>query len=285
MYSLCSNAFVEALETVPAEDWSRSWPADRTIMLSKTSKKIRDIINNMRLPVDVRWSWTFWNDSRNGTVSEGNSRACLYKTGSTTKEKHEFIMMRLKRMVSLYNITTLVLKCCDIQIILHQLIEVLEQCPKLQKLNLMRNDINADGAAMIANVLCRRHNLELSDLDLSINKIGDKGAARIAELLVQCPSLTHLNLSLNKIGDAGVESLAKAISKCHNLALNDLELAYNLIQEDGAESLLKVLPQCPTIKYIELSWNHIGLDEVASIANRYNIDLGSLYKIRTVSYP
>lgn len=267
MSSLCSNAFAIALATVPAEDWGRTWAANRTIMLSKTSKEINKIINSMRLPADVHWKLMFWNDSSNGT----------------TEEKLDFMIRQLKRMTSLYKITTLVLKCCNIQIILHQFIEILEECPSLQKLNLKRNNINADGAAMIAEVLSQCP--ELSDLDISVNKIGDTGAAKIAKLLGQCPVLSHLNLSLNKIGDTGVESLVEAITQCHNLALNDLELDYNLIQEDGIESLIRVLPQCPTIKYLELSYNHFGLDKAASIAKCYNIDLCSLYKIRTVSYP
>ena len=266
-YSLCSNAFTVALTTVPADDWGRTWAANRTIMLSKTSKEINQIINKMRLPADVCWRWRFWNNSQNGT----------------TEEKLDFMMRQLKRMTSLYNITTLVLKCCNIQIILHQFIEILGQCPSLKKLNLNRNNINADGAARITEAL--EQCPELSDLDISVNKIGDTGAARIAKLLEQCPVLTHLNLSLNKIGDTGVESLAKAMNKCHNLVLNDLELDYNLIQEDGIESLIKVLPQCPTIKYLELSYNHFGLDKAASIAQCYNIDLCSYDKIRKRSYP
>ena len=65
---LSSNAFFEALEKVPAEDWYRNWPADRTIMLSMTSKKIRDIINNMCIPAIVQWKWKFWSDPNNGST-------------------------------------------------------------------------------------------------------------------------------------------------------------------------------------------------------------------------
>jgi hypothetical protein len=266
-YSICSNAFAAALETVPDEDWSRNWPADRTIMLRKTSKRIKNIIDKMRLPTDVHWSWKFWNDSQNGT----------------TEEKLDFIMRQLKYMTSFYKITTLVLKCCNIQINLQQLIEVLELCPSLKKLNLKRNKISAEGAARIAEAL--KQCPELTYLDLSINNIGDTGATKVAELLSleRCPKLSHLNLSLNKIGDAGAESLASVFEQYP--VLIDLDLSHNLIRADGVESLIKVLGHCPSIKHLDLSWNYIGLVEAASIAKRYNIDISSLYQIRTESYP
>jgi Ran GTPase-activating protein (RanGAP) involved in mRNA processing and transport len=238
-------------------------------MVRKTSNRIKKIIDKMRLPTDVHWSWKFWNDSQNGT----------------TEKKLDFMMRQLKQMTCFYNITTLVLKCCNIQINVQQLIEVLIQCPSLQKLNLKRNNINAEGSARIVKALEQCHNIELTYLDLSINKIGDAGAARVAELVRQCPKLSHLNLSLNKIGDAGIESLVGVIKQCHNLSLTNLYLSHNLIQADGVESLVRVLVQCPTIKNIDLSWNYIGPIEVASITERYNVDLSSLYKMRTESYP
>jgi len=269
MHSLCSNAFAVALQTIPAEDWYKTWPADRTIMLSKTSKEIKNIIDNMCLPVDVRINYRFWNDSHN----------------CNTENKLDLMMMRLKPMASLYNITTLVLKCCNIQIILPQFIEVLVQCSSLKKLNLKRNNINAEGAVMIVKALEQCRNIELTYLDLSINKIGDTGAARVAKLLRQCPELTHLDLSLNKISDKGIKRLTSVISKCQNLKLIDFYLTHNLIEADGIESIVKVLTQCPNIKNLNLCWNVIGIVEAECIARSYNIDLSSLYQMRTVSYP
>jgi hypothetical protein len=46
--------FVAALEVVPAEDWYRTWPAERTIMLRRTSKRVRKAVDKMRPPVVVR---------------------------------------------------------------------------------------------------------------------------------------------------------------------------------------------------------------------------------------
>jgi hypothetical protein len=59
--------FAAALEAIPAEDWCRTWAAGRTIMLRSTSKRVKEVVNKMRLPAVVRVSWSFWDDARNGT--------------------------------------------------------------------------------------------------------------------------------------------------------------------------------------------------------------------------
>jgi hypothetical protein len=46
--------FAAALEAVPAEDWCRTWAAGRTIMLRRTSKRVKEVVDKMRLPAVVR---------------------------------------------------------------------------------------------------------------------------------------------------------------------------------------------------------------------------------------
>ena len=53
------NAFTAALEAVPAEDWRRTWAAGRTIMLRRTSKRVKEAVDKMRLPAVVRLSRIF----------------------------------------------------------------------------------------------------------------------------------------------------------------------------------------------------------------------------------
>jgi hypothetical protein len=50
---LAAGAFNAALAGVPAEDWCRTWPADTTIMLRRTSKTVKQTVEKMRLPADV----------------------------------------------------------------------------------------------------------------------------------------------------------------------------------------------------------------------------------------
>jgi hypothetical protein len=56
--------FAAALEAIPAEDWSRTWAAGRTIMLRRTSKRVKEVVDKMRLPAVVRLSRSFWDDTR-----------------------------------------------------------------------------------------------------------------------------------------------------------------------------------------------------------------------------
>jgi hypothetical protein len=67
---LAPNSFAAALGAIPAEDWCRTWAAGRTIMLRKTSKRVKELVDKMRLPTVVRLTWSFWHDARNGTTAE-----------------------------------------------------------------------------------------------------------------------------------------------------------------------------------------------------------------------
>ena len=49
-------AFTAALEAVPVEDWCRTWAAGRTIMMRRTSNRVKEVADKMRLPAVVRLS-------------------------------------------------------------------------------------------------------------------------------------------------------------------------------------------------------------------------------------
>jgi hypothetical protein len=67
---LAADGFAAALGALPADDWSRTWAAGRTIMLRRTSKRVKEVVDKMRLPTVVRLSKSFWDDDRNGTEKE-----------------------------------------------------------------------------------------------------------------------------------------------------------------------------------------------------------------------
>jgi hypothetical protein len=53
------ETFAAALGVLPPDDWSRTWETGRTIMLRRTSKRVKEVVDKMRLPVVVRLSWSF----------------------------------------------------------------------------------------------------------------------------------------------------------------------------------------------------------------------------------
>jgi hypothetical protein len=65
---IATDAFAAALDAVPAEDWCRTWAACRTIMLRRTSKRVKEAVDKMCPPSVVRWNRSLWDDARNGTT-------------------------------------------------------------------------------------------------------------------------------------------------------------------------------------------------------------------------
>jgi Ran GTPase-activating protein (RanGAP) involved in mRNA processing and transport len=216
-------------------------------MLRMTSKRVRKVVDKMRLPAVVRLSRSFWEDSRNGRVYQ----------------RLNSILAQLAAMSTRCRITTLQLSNCQPREQerrrIHQIAQacphlsfsyrsilsgdgrlacVLMQCTALAHLDLSLNSINDDRVGRLAGVLmqCRA----LAHLDLSSNQIGPHGAGRLAGLLLQCPVLAHLNLSSNAIGAAGAGMLAGKLAQ-FTAALVYLNLSNNAIGAAGAGPLQ---PQC-----------------------------------------
>jgi hypothetical protein len=59
---LTADDFTTSLEGVPVEDWSRTWETDRTILMRRTSKTVKQVVYKMSLTVVVHFSWSFWLD-------------------------------------------------------------------------------------------------------------------------------------------------------------------------------------------------------------------------------
>jgi hypothetical protein len=71
---------------------------------------------------------------------------------------------------------------------------------------------------------------ELHTLNISVNQVGDTGAAAISEL----PGLKTLELRGNGIGDTGAAALA---ASPHMASLHTLDIGYNQIGQSGAKAL------------------------------------------------
>ena len=161
---LAPDAFAAALAAVPAEDWSRTWAANRTIMLRMTSKTVKEVVDKMRPPSVVRLSRSFWNDTRNGTAAE----------------RLQFVLRHTTALTAWCCITTLALPHCAMkEQDAGRLAGVLVQCPALAHLNLGFNGIGAAGAGSLAGVL--RQCAALAHLNLSFNQIGAAGAGSLSQ--------------------------------------------------------------------------------------------------------
>ncbi|CAF1287932.1 unnamed protein product [Adineta steineri] len=114
-------------------------------------------------------------------------------------------------------------------------------------------------------------NKTLTQLCLSNNKIGDKGAQYLSEALQKNTTLTTLDLSYNQIGNKGVQYLGEALKKntvreksftldlSHVIqALTTLQLQNNQIGAQGSQYLVEALQTNTTLTELYLSRNAIG---------------------------
>jgi hypothetical protein len=191
---LAADAFAAALGAIPANDWWRTWPADRTIMLRMTSKPVKSAVDKLRPPAIVRLS-----------------RAFLDNVVCCKRERLLHILTELEKMTSRCRITILDLEHCGISgQDAERLAGVLAQCPALSELYLDGNQIGDQGAGNIARILPQCP--ALSTLDLESNQIGEQGAGSLEGVLTQCPALSYLNLSSNEIGAEAADRLTAAWS-------------------------------------------------------------------------
>jgi Leucine-rich repeat (LRR) protein len=255
--SLAADAFATVLSAVPSLDWNRTWAADRTIMLRMTSKRVKDIMDRVRLPAVVRIRRSFLNEEGCGKVSK----------------RLKQIFAQLVLLVDRCRITAIELSGCQIKgKFVESLAGVLAHCPELARLVLSSNEIGPDGAERLAGVLgqCTAlSHLDLSDTSLrgfSIDSaISSDGAGRLAEVLPRCLSLSHLYLSNNGIGlDDGPGRLARVLPQCR--ALVHLDLSCNYLEDEGTEILAGVLAQLPALATLDLSDNHIAEEGAERLA-------------------
>ena len=144
------------------------------------------------------------------------------------------------------------------------------------KLSLSWGDIGADiGAESLSQAL--KVNSSLSNLDLSVNFIGDPGAESLSQALKVNSSLTNLDLSCNGFGDLGAKSLSQALTV--NSSLTNLDLRGNSIGHTGAESLSQALTVNFSLTNLDLRGNSIGHTGAESLSQALTVNssLTNLY--------
>lgn len=106
---------------------------------------------------------------------------------------------------------------------------------QLKVLDLSKNNLDKEGAKVLASVLPFNQVIEV--LDLSKNRMGVSGADELAKSLQNNKSLKFLNVFNNKIGYDGAKSIAENIVRYHP-ALEFLEIGHNRIRDKGLEAIV-----------------------------------------------
>ena len=87
----------------------------------------------------------------------------------------------------------------------------------------------------------QRHFEKVQVLTISHNRIGFKGANKLAMAFKEMKMLTHLDLSFDEIGDQGIETIAEQLA-ASPFSLEELDLSGNCLGKSPT-SFQKVVPQ------------------------------------------
>ncbi|XP_054309141.2 protein NLRC5 isoform X3 [Pongo pygmaeus] len=161
---------------------------------------------------------------------------------------------------------------------------ILPGLPELRKIDLSVNSISSAGGVQLAEslVLCRH----LEELMLGCNALGDPTALGLAQELPQ--HLRVLHLPFSHLGPGGALSLAQALDGSphleeislaeNNLAggvlrfckelplLRQIDLVSCKIDNQTAKLLTSSFTRCPALEVILLSWNLLGDEAAAELA-------------------
>jgi len=140
--------------------------------------------------------------------------------------------------------------------------------PNLVRLDLSCNNIDDEGAKLIADTLKVNHTLE--KLYFSSNNIGVDGAKYIADALKVNYSLKTLDLSSNNIGADGAKQIADALIV--NYSLESLNLHETTICDDGAKAIADALKVNYSLKTLDVSFNNIYDDGAKHIAQTFKVN-------------
>ena len=283
------SALVATLVAVPAEDLYRTWPAERTMMIRLTSRRVLEVVDKLRMPAVVRLSKIFWEEEainnndllrKLEAIQSICSVSALYLpdckvAGSDVERLVDFLAGGCQTIshldlggnkIGAEGAGKLARALCECPALSHlnlrsngigdEEVGVLGKCFRapLLHLNLSGNGIRADGAGRLAGVLS--YLKILTHLDLRRNMIGAEGAGKLAMgLAAQCPALEHLDLGYNGIGVEGANILALVLLEC---PLVHLVVDANGIGDEGASNLAVGLANCPTLLFLNLESNRIG---------------------------
>ncbi|XP_059814675.1 NACHT, LRR and PYD domains-containing protein 3-like [Hypanus sabinus] len=147
---------------------------------------------------------------------------------------------------------------------------------KCQELRLGGNQLGDSGVKLVSAALrnpeCKIQKLELGGVGLT-----DSGAEDLVSALSTNPSLTELNLSLNELGDSGVKLVSTALRN-PECKINKLGLFNVGLTDSGAEDLVSALSTNPRLTGLNLRYNSLT-DRSVPALRRLILTLPSLERI------
>jgi CheY-like chemotaxis protein len=135
--------------------------------------------------------------------------------------------------------------------------------PYLDRLDLSNNKLGNEGLAKLTRAVAKRNGMHLVELRLSNNGIGHGGIETMMHKLLQ-HNLVSLSLDKNAIGDQGCQLVAASLNGMKSLSR--LNLGFNQIGSRGVNSLMRSLVACESIQYLSLSGNIMKISGAVALA-------------------
>ena len=281
--TLSKDAFFTYLN-IPIGDLDKTWPADRTIMLRMTSKKVIQVMNNLHLPTVFRFNriYNIWNNNNSemclSAIQHIQSYLRVSKGYITVLDLSKMVIMDkyLQDLMSVIGNCTVSKKdsrytSCVCTTSLSSSVSLWTVCTSLTHLNLSRNSIEDKTLEFLVNELINCQ--ALSCFQLNDNFIGNKGAVSITRLITQCLSLSHLDIGYNFIGDEGATFLAGGLGQLK--ALTHLDISFNLLNDQGHTNIAEALNNNTTLTHLDLChhWMSESATKILAESLRHNTSL------------
>ncbi|XP_072894073.1 NACHT, LRR and PYD domains-containing protein 3-like [Hemitrygon akajei] len=151
--------------------------------------------------------------------------------------------------------------------------------PSLTELDLSYNKLGDSGVKLVSAAL-RNPECKIQKLWLGYVGLTDSGAEDLVSALSTNPSLTDLDLSVNKLGDSGVKLVSAALRN-PECKIQKLWLARVGLTDSGAEDLVPALSTNPSLTWLDLGWNSLT-DRSVPALRRLILTLPSLERIQLV---
>jgi CheY-like chemotaxis protein/Ran GTPase-activating protein (RanGAP) involved in mRNA processing and transport len=135
--------------------------------------------------------------------------------------------------------------------------------PYLDRLDLSNNKLGNEGLAKLTRAVAKRNGMHLVELRLSNNGIGHGGIETMMHKLLQ-HNLVSLSLDKNAIGDQGCQLVAASLNGMKSLSR--LNLGFNQIGSRGVNSLMRSIVACDSIQYLSLSGNIMKISGAVALA-------------------
>ena len=123
-------------------------------------------------------------------------------------------------------------------------------------------------------------NQTLRYLDLSSNKISEKGVINLSSYLVRTRSLLSLDLSNNLIGNEASFALGLVLKE--NTRLRILKLAMNRLDDENGARIIKMIAKNKYLEELDMSTNNLGENVVE--ATNEALKFNNVLKTLNLSY-